>query len=168
MPAPNPWTLYDFETQLEEAAKDVLTYFKGQAGLTFAIKITGDTAVVDTPRVELEAGITEAIPQWAAIGQGSQPKQVPVGRFFSLRARVVVTQGGSGASVGDLRGLVRWAFSAGAKGFNANNLPYLQILELWDVTGFDEVAYEEKEQAGTPVVFAGQFAIKDSAWPQTP
>lgn len=163
MPAPNPWTIYDFETALENAAKDVLRYFLTQASKTTPIYTSADSDSMESPRIEIDASISSAVPQWGAQGQGHNPKQVPLARYFELKITVVVTK--PDEDLGVLRGVVRWGLSAGAKGFNTTNLPYLQILELYDVTGFESVRDDDKEQQGADVTFGGQFAVRNDAWP---
>lgn len=171
MPAPNGHTLYDFESQLEAAFKDVLQYFMTQSGISAPIYTNTveaeEETVLPSPRVILEASISSVVPQWGARGQGTNPKQVPVGRFFEVKATVVVTRGDA-VNLGPLRGLCRFAFSAGAKGFNASNLPYLQILELVDVSSFPNVVSDDKSQQGAEITFGGSFAVKNDAWPSVP
>lgn len=165
MSAPNPQSIYDFETQLEDAFADVVSYFLAQQGLSAAVYTATDGEIQACPRIGIVASISAIVPQWAAIRQAN-PKQVPVARFFELTARVVVTK--PDANLGPLRGVVRYAGSAGAKGFNTTNLPYLQILEIYDVTGSGAIENEEKEQQVAEIVFGGQFAIRSDAWPATP
>lgn len=171
MPAPNPYVLYQFESALESAFVDVVNYFLAQASISgVSVQGTEDDGIDGTPRIELEASISAIVPQWAATGQATaaNPKQVPVARFFSVAARVVVTKGDPAQSLKAIVGVLRYAASAGAKGFNSSNLPYHQILELYDVSGFPGVPSDDKSQQSLEVTFGGQIAIRNEAWPSTP
>lgn len=168
MPAQYPWQVYRFERVLGLAAKDVINYFKTQFGMTAAVDLARDASVDSTPRIELIAAVSSTVPQWAAIGQ-AHPKMVPVARFYEIRARVVTTRAKTTDETHDnLVGLVRYALSAQAKGFNQTNLPHHQILTQEDVSAFPDVENDDKEQDVTEIGIGGIVAIRNEAWPPTP
>lgn len=170
MAAPDFFTLYDWETQLEGAAASVLTAALTAASITANVYTSQVSSTKQTPWIELDFLPGRALDQRTAIGQAS-PKIVPNAFEGILLATVVTTRPIDEALVTPLhrtlRGLVRYAFSAGAKSFTGVNLPYIQILDMLPEAA-PGTLYDEKEQDKTELAFHLIWAIQNSAWPTSP
>lgn len=168
MAAPDFFTLYDWETQLEGAGKAVLDATLTAAGIDATVYTSQSPDIKETPRVELQFLPGRALDQRTAQGQAN-PKIVPNAFEGIIYARVITTrpidQGGA-LLHGTLRGLVRFAFSAGAKAFTGANLPYLQILDMLPEAGAHQL-FTEKEQDITELAFYLKWAIRNDAWPSS-
>ncbi len=165
MPAPDFQTLYDLETQLEVMWKAVLQP-KVTAILASAIVYTTRDPLTKKPnRVDLSVTIGAPLSQMTTANQ-ARPKQQPNAFDFAISAVVCTSRAEGAASVthGPLRGVVRYALSAGARLATDQNLPYLQILDLLPFGGTPQV-YDEKQTDKTELVFSGKVAIRNDAWP---
>lgn len=172
MSAPNIQTVYDFETPFELALKNILAaIFAAQTpAIVCQITTQADAPIKDTPRVEIQFQPGNALSQRTALGNASPAKQVPNafnGRFVVSIYATRTISAGNQALLPAIRGLVRYALSAGAKVFKDTNLPYWQILEMLPEAS-TPVIFDAKEQAGTELTYSVQFAIANSAWPSTP
>lgn len=165
MPAPDYATLYDFETQMEGAWQSVLLEFLAPLGIT-QVFVTRDDAVLDTPRVEVEFHVGNALNQRKAF-PGPPYREIPNAFNAALVVRVVTTRALAENKVqhGPLRGLLRYNLSASANRIKAQtNLPYLQILEMLPASSVPRII-DEKEQDISEMQYSMQFAINNNAWP---
>lgn len=167
MAAPDFGTLYDFETPIEEAAKNAITdtlTANSVSGVTFSV--SRDSATDDTPRIDIVFASGQAMTQRTAAGQ-AVPKQVPNAFEGLLTLRLSTTRPistGNAALHGKIRGLIRYAMSAGAKAFDPTDTPYLQILQMLPEASTPQL-YDEKQQDISELTFRVWFAIRNDAWP---
>jgi hypothetical protein len=168
--APDFQTLYDFETPFEAALKGILVAaFAAVSPAPIVCQVTtqADAPLKDTPRVEIMFQPGNALSQRTTLGQAAPAKQVPnafSGRFSVTIYATRTISSANNANLPAIRGLVRYALSAGAKGFTSQNLPYWQILDM-NPSSSTPVIIDSKEQAGTELSYDLLFAISNSAWP---
>jgi hypothetical protein len=163
MPAPDFFTLYDFETQIETAWKTVLVTALAAVPITCQVLVTRDSATDNTPRIELSMALRGIISQRRIEGN----KLVPNAFNAVMTARVVTTRpvDNTGTPLhGTIRGLVRNTMAANTDVINNTLLPWLQILEYLPGAGSPQII-DEKEQDVTELTYDFQFAIANEAWP---
>lgn len=160
-------TLYDFEGQIETAAAGIMSASLTTFGLSANVSTSQQQPTKDTPFIEILFNPGRAMEQRTAAGQAS-PKIVPNAFQGTLYVTIGTTrpfdQALSSPLHPQLRSLVRYTFSAGAKLFNSTNLPYLQILDMLPESA-PHTIFDEKQQDITTIAFFVQFAINNSAWP---
>lgn len=169
MPAPDFPTLYDFETQIEDAFKSAIIGLLTANNLIASVYVSQDPLTKTTPRIELSVSMGAALSQMTTKGQAN-PKQNPNASEFTISAVIATTRllpDDDGGIHGPLRGLVRYALSAGAKQIGDANLSFLQILECLPVGGTPQVV-DEKNTDKTELVYGGKIAIRNEAWPSQP
>jgi hypothetical protein len=168
MAAPDFATLYDFETQMEDALASAITTILTAASITAPVSVTRDTQIDDTPRVEVTFSPGNALTQRTAIGQ-AMPKQVANAFQGSYSVKIITSRqlvDDNAELHGTIRGWVRYVLTAGAKGFNTSNLPYIQILEMLPTSATAQI-YDEKQQDISELNHEVWFAIRNDAWPVT-
>ena len=167
MAAPDFGTLYDFETPFELAASNAIEDTLTAAGITnVALNVSRDSGTDDTPRIDIQFSTGVAMPQRTTIGQAN-PKQVPnafEGVFTIRLSTTRPTETDNAAIHGMLRGLIRYALSAGAQAFDESDIPYWQILQMLPESSTPQL-YDEKQQDITELSFHVWFAIRNDAWP---
>lgn len=166
MAAPDFATLYDFETQMEDALASAITTILTAASITAPVSVTRDVETNDTPRVEITFSPGNALTQRTAIGQAT-PKQVPNSFQGAYSVKIVTSRQiipDNAELHGTIRGWVRYVLTAGAKGFNTSNLPYIQILEMLPTSATAQI-YDEKQQDISELNHEVWFAIRNDAWP---
>ncbi len=165
MPAPDLPTLYDFETQIESAFQSVLQAALLTASIVCQVIITRDSAIDDTPRIELQCTVGAPLSQRRGTGTiGVNYREIPIAFGFKLSATVITTRPTNDNEHGAIRGLTRFNLSAAANVITARNLPYLQILEMLPA-GSPPAILDEKQQDKSLLEYDGWFAIQNSAWP---
>lgn len=166
MPAPDFQTVYDFETAIEEAFAPALVSLIAAAGLHATVVTARNRQFKDTPRVELYAAVGGVLTQRTTAAQ-ARPKEQPNAFEFTLTAVVVTTRSivtDNAEEHGPLRGLVRYALSAGARQITDSNLPWHQLLDFLH-GGSSPQLYDEKDNDKTEMTYVGHIAVKNSAWP---
>lgn len=166
MPAPDFGTLYDIETQMDDAVVSVITTILAAASVTCAVHKTRGTVTEDTPRVEVNFTLGSPLSHRTTIGQAN-PKQVPDAYEGQLMVRIVTTRPTNNASHGTIRGWVRYVLTAEARGFNTTILPYIQILDIQPASAPAEL-YDAKEQDITEFTHNVIIGIRQEAWPVAP
>lgn len=168
MPTPTFPELYDFETQFEALWKAVVEGLLTENSLVAEVATAQSPAIKDTPRIEITFQVGPPLEQRTTAGQSAPTKkQVPNAFNGVLTAKVVTTRSldPDNASIhGTLRGLVRYAFSAGALVVNDTNLPWLEILEQLPSASTPQF-YDEKDNDLTELAYSVVFAIRNTAWP---
>lgn len=159
--APDFATLYDFETQFEDAFVAVL---KGQAKIPNVFP-SRDAEKLRTPGlivrfVVQNSGALSAL-------NGTPPRLVPIRFEGSMIVEVITSRPDDPRGQNDhgrLRGLARFWLSAGANVISSVNLPYVQLLNFVPGPGTPQVN-DEKSMDRSSLSFHAQFAIRDDAWP---
>jgi hypothetical protein len=166
MPAPNFQTLYDFETPLEDAFAAALVGLLAGVPLVATVSTARNRSFQGTPRIELYASGGGVLTQRTTANQ-ARPKETPNAFEFQLVAAIVTTRSvlaGNSSIHGPLRGLVRYALSAGARQIGDANLLYHQILNMVPA-GSTPQMIDEKDCDRTELTYTGQIAFKNGAWP---
>lgn len=172
MAAPDVFTLYDFEGQIEPTIAAILT--TALAGtvppITCQVSVTRDSTTNDTPGISITVSPGAPLGHMTAAGQAN-PKQVPDMFDATLTVSISTTRPIDNALTdplhGILRGLCRYYLSAGAKVFNDTNMPYLQIIEMLPASSASGIPEANKEQDMTVLIYSLKFAIRPDAWPAT-
>lgn len=166
MPAPDFYTLYDFESQIEDAWSEILMGELSTAGIIAQVVTSRDPESKITPRIELSFALGAALEQRTTAGQSS-PKQVPNAFAGTLTVLVATTRPipTDNANIhGQLRGLCRYCLSAAKQAIGDSNLPYLQLLDQLPSSATPQV-FDDKEQDLTQMIYAVIFSIRNDAWP---
>lgn len=171
MAAPDPFALYDFETQLAGPIVDALVAALAGTSPAITCQVVKSRDVDDliTPRISIDVAPGAPLGHMTTQGQAN-PRQVPDAFDSTLTVEVASTRpivDGNSAIHGVLVGFVRYYLSAGAKIFNGTNLPYLQVLEMLPQSSASG-KMDNKEQDLTVLVYGLKFAIRPDAWPSLP
>jgi hypothetical protein len=157
-PAPDFETLYDFETQVEDAFEAIL---KANGIPNVFTSRAPDT--ITTPAVVLRF-VTGQVASQRAL-RGNPPRLVPNGFEGTLIAEILTGRRLADAPVhGPFRGKVRYLLSAAANVIDQTNTPWIQILDFLPAGGTPQIT-DEKEIDRSALHFAMKFAIRNEAWP---
>ena len=158
MPAQDIDTLYDFESQMEEAFAGILT-----ADGFPHVYTSRDPEKIITPAVVLRFATGAALSQRAL--RGDPPRLVPCAFEGTMIAEIITGRRLPDApDHGPFRGRVRFLLSAAANLIEDRNMPWLQILDFLP-GGTSPAMTEEKEIDRSAIHFAMKFAIRNEAWP---
>lgn len=167
---PDIYDLYNFEDQFEGTSSAGLKLRLSRAGLNKVQVLTSrDKPIKETPRIELSFSLSQSMTQRTAAAQ-AVPRQVPNAFEAIFTASVVTTRALDVANAPDhgrIVGLVRYNFSAAAKAFTAENLPFLQVMEMLPEAQSPRVI-DQKGQDVTVLTYHVWFAINNGSWEVCP
>lgn len=172
MPDYDIFDVYNFEDQIEPAMKAPFTVYLSLAGLrNVQVVTTREGEVKATPRVELSFALNQAQSQRTTAGQtGPNKKQVPNSFIGIVTATVVTTRAikvENGPDHGRIVGVSRYLLSAASHIFNAESLPWMQVLDLLP-EGQSPRVMDGKGQDITQLNYRIWFAVNNSAWKPAP
>lgn len=175
MSAPNIATLYDFESQYEDA---VAGYFANVniGGQTFAQVLTPRTTLANeekliTPRLEIKLAITGLVP----VASGVQETPVTVGNvasnyysFYSasLALGVVSARDNSAQNHGLLRGATRQGMLEITAALNGTTVPYYETVFMVP-SGSLQGVDADNDEITTQLTYDVQFYIPPTSFPNS-
>lgn len=165
MPAPNLPTLYDFETNFEAAVSNYFT----NANSTWQVlnprtlaNVTLGTDFLQTPRITsvFELGATGDQKAFA----GNSPTEYYCERTGTMTIDAVVSRQNTAQDYRLMRGTGRVAMLERTQAFNANSLPYYQVVDIVE-TGATQSVNPENDELLTKLSFMVKFAILPASFP---